>query len=168
MNHIIVTLASLGLAALAIPAQAQSRMDKNFVADAMADGMAEIQMGQLAGQKGGSDAVKKFGQMLVTDHTKSLDELKPVASNLGVQPPQAPKPDASAAMAKLSKLDGAAFDKAFAATAVKDHKKAIALYQKESKRRGPAADLARQQLPVLQNHYEQARSLQGQVKSSSR
>jgi hypothetical protein len=52
--------------------------------------------------------------------------------------------------------------------AVKDHKKAISLYQKEAKGQGAAADLAKQQLPVLQNHYDQAKSLEGQVKSSSR
>jgi putative membrane protein len=168
MKRIIVTLAGLGMAALIMPAQAQSRMDKTFVSDAMADSMAEVQMGQMASQRGGSDAVKNYGQMLVTDHTKALDELKPVASNLGVQAPQTPKPDARATMAKLSKLDGAAFDKAFVAVAVKDHKKAINLYQKEAKGTGSTADLAKQQLPVLQNHYDQARSLEGQVKSSSR
>jgi putative membrane protein len=168
MKPIIVTLAALGLTALAAPAQAQGRMDKSFVSDAMADSMAEVQMGQLAGQKAGSDAVKSYGQMLVTDHTKALDELKPVASTLGVHPPQQPKPDARSTMARLSKLDGAAFDKAFVNVAVQDHKKAISLYQKEAKGQGAAADLAKQQLPVLQNHYDQAKSLEGQVKSSSR
>jgi putative membrane protein len=168
MKRPTIVLASLALAAFAAPAHAQSRADKSFVMDAMADDVSEVQMGQLAQQKGVSDAVKSYGQMLVTDHGKALDDMKSVAGSLGVEPPQSPKPDAKAEMAKLQKLDGAQFDKAFLAGMVKDHQKAVKLFQRESRGQGQVADLAKQQLPVLQHHLDEARRLEGQVKSSSR
>ena len=44
---------------------------------------------------------------------------------------------------------------------VADHKKDVAEYQKEAKRKNdPAADYANQTLPALQNHLQMAQSLE--------
>lgn len=160
--------AALGLALTALPAsaQAQNASDKKFVADALAGDMGEVQTGQLVAQKASSPDVKSYGQMLVDDHTKAMDQMKTVAGNLGVQPPEAPKPEARKEMAKLNKLDGQAFDREFLRYAVADHKKDIAEFRKEAKGKGDAADVAKQQLPVLETHLQRAQELMKQEKGS--
>jgi len=39
--------------------------------EALKGGMAEVEMGQLAADKGSSEDVRKFGKKMVTDHTNS-------------------------------------------------------------------------------------------------
>ena len=70
----------------------------------------------------------------------------------------------------MSKLNGAAFDKAFAAHMVADHKKDIAAYQKASKSKNQqVAGYAGETLPTLQKHLQTAQSLQkGAGKSAAR
>lgn len=58
--------------------------DKAFVKKALEGGMAEVQLGQLATEKGSSDDVKQFGQTMVTDHTKLGDQMKVVAQQMSV------------------------------------------------------------------------------------
>jgi hypothetical protein len=46
---------------------------------------------------------------------------------------------------------------------VKDHKKDIKEYEKETKQPGPAAEYANAQLPALRNHLEIAQKLKDQL-----
>ena len=64
--------------------------DKEFVHSALQGGMAEVQLGQLAAEKGSTDDVKQFGQKMVADHTKLGDQMKLVAAQLGVKAPDGP------------------------------------------------------------------------------
>src|SRR5689334_4982876 len=50
-------------------AKAVSSTDKKFATEAAQGGLAEVELGQLAAQKGQSDKVKQFGQRMVDDHT---------------------------------------------------------------------------------------------------
>ena len=58
------------------------------------------------------------------------------------------------------KLQGAAFDKAFAQHKVMDHKKDIAEYKKASTKGDDAGQNAKDSLPVLEKHLQMAQSLQ--------
>lgn len=99
-----------------------STQDKKFAKSALADGMAEVQLGQLAQQKSNSDDVKKFAQQMVDDHTKLNDQMKPIAATVGVQPPTDLMPKDKALMTKLQALQGDEFDKAYIKAMMKDHK----------------------------------------------
>jgi putative membrane protein len=80
---------------------------------------------------------------------------------MGVTPPSEPGKKQKQTYQKLSKLSGDAFDREFIKEMVADHKKDVAEFQKEAKRRNdPAADYANQTLPVLQNHLQMAQSLE--------
>src|SRR5438445_3804404 len=50
-----------------------------FIKDAAQGGMAEVQLGKLAEQKSKDPEIKKFAQMMVTDHTTAGNDLKAVA-----------------------------------------------------------------------------------------
>ncbi len=57
----------------------QMMKDKIFLRKAAEGGLAEIQLGQLAAQKGSSQDVRDFGAQMVKDHTDLNDALKPIA-----------------------------------------------------------------------------------------
>jgi putative membrane protein len=116
-------------------------------------------MGQLAEQKGQSDAVKSFGRMLVDDHTANNEKAKQVANELGVTPPTQPSAKQKANYDKVSKLSGAAFDRQFAQMMVMDHKQDIAKFQREAKKaNGPLGQYANDTLPVLKKHLQAAQN----------
>jgi putative membrane protein len=103
-------------------APASGLADKDFVKKALEGGMAEVQMGQLAVQKGNSDDVKQFGQKMVDDHTKLGDEMKQVAQQAGVKPPSDVSKKDKKMLASLQGMSGDAFDQAYIKMMVKDHK----------------------------------------------
>jgi putative membrane protein len=96
--------------------------DKAFVKKALEGNMAEIQMGQLALQKSQDDQVKQFAQRMVDDHGKMLDQMKPVAQQMGVKVPEGPSKGQMKSMDKMKALSGDAFDQAYIKDMVKDHK----------------------------------------------
>src|SRR5689334_17435391 len=54
--------------------------DQDFLKKAAQGNMAEIELGNLAQQRGASSYVKDYGKKLVEDHTKMLNDLKEIAS----------------------------------------------------------------------------------------
>jgi len=98
-------------------------MDKAFVRNALQGGMAEVQLGQLALQKSSNDDVKQFAQRMVDDHTKLGDEMKQVAQQMSVKPPDSISGKDKSTINKLQALNGDAFDKAYIKDMVKDHEK---------------------------------------------
>lgn len=81
---------------------------------------------------------------------------------LGPQPevPVKATADAQREMKRLKAMKNAAFDREFIKHMVKDHKKDIREFQQFSNSAtGPAADVAKKQLPVLQKHLQTAQQL---------
>ena len=146
-----------------------SRADHRFLVTAAEDGMAEVELGKLAQQKGSSEQVKSFGTQMVTDHTKAGDELKALASSKGVTLPSTPGKHQKD-IDKLAKKSGADFDRDYARHMVDAHKQAVSLFQKAAKS-GDDADvkaLAGKTLPTLQQHLEHANTLNTAVKSAKK
>jgi putative membrane protein len=134
---------------------------EHFVKEAIQGNIAEVKMGELAQKNGGSDAVKSFGRMLVSDHGKAREQTESLAKSLHVDAPKQPEPDAQAAYEKMAKLKGAEFDREFAHHMVEDHQKDIAKYTEEANEKAsPAvAKYAADTLPTLKKHLATAQSL---------
>jgi putative membrane protein len=130
--------------------------DKDFVRGALQGGMAEVQLGQLAAQKGSSDDVKQFGQRMVDDHTKLGDQMKQVAQQLGVKPPDKLSKKDTELMAKLQGLSGTQFDNAYIEAMVKDHKKDANDFKTEAQNsQNPALQqVAKQGSEVIDQHLQ--------------
>ncbi len=143
--------------------------DATFIHHAAADGLAEIQMGNLALQQSSNPAVKELARRIVSDHTKANAELGTVAQARQVDLPTAPDADAREKTATLRGLDGAKFDRAWAAAMVLDHQKAVAMFSAEARASGgdDVQDFATQTLPTLKTHLELARQLQGSLGAST-
>jgi putative membrane protein len=130
--------------------------------------MAEVKMGQLAQEKGTSDSVKKFGQRMVEDHTKAGDELKKAAAQENITLPSDISAKDKATCDALSKLSGAAFDRAYARDMVKDHEEDVAEFSKEANggQKPAIKDFATQTLPTLQDHLKEAKEMRQNVSAS--
>lgn len=152
---------ALTLALLAAPAFAASKDDTAFAMQAAQDGMAEVEMGKLAQQKGQSDRVKQFGSRLIADHGKANDQLKSIATGKAIVLPTAVDAKHKQAHAKLAGMSGAEFDRAFKQQMVEDHQKGVALFEKQSKS-GEDKDLkefAAKNLPTLRDHLKLAEAI---------
>lgn len=150
-------------------ASGASSPDGKFAAAAASGGMAEVKLGQLAQQNGNSDAVKSFGQRMVTDHSKAGDDFKNVAQREGVTLPMDISKEDQDTYDGLSQLHGAQFDKEYAQDMVKDHQKDIADFQKEASSGKIASlqDFASRTLPTLKNHLRMAQDMEHKVSASS-
>lgn len=142
-----------------------SAADQRFMTDAIQGDLSEIKMGELAQQKGQSDAAKQFGQMLQQDHSQHLDKAKALAQQSGLVPPSEPDAKQKAMYDRLSKLSDTQFDRQFARAMVSDHKEDIAKYKKEARTKGPVADFAQQTIPILEKHLRTAENLTRQRSS---
>jgi putative membrane protein len=142
----------------------------DFMQDAAKGGIAEVQMGQLAMKNGGPD-VKKYGQMLVTDHKKANTELAAIAKKKGVviEAKDVKNKDASEDEQDMAKLKGADFDKEFIEHAVKDHEKDVDEFQKQADKSDDPdiKAFAAKTLPTLQKHLDQAKSIQAKLNGSA-
>jgi len=87
-----------------------------------------------------------------------------------VTPPTGSSIGAKATYAKLKILSGASFDRSFAKSMVKDHQEDIKEYRQEATKADAAGRLAKETLPILQKHLQEAQSLEKQTaqKQSSR
>jgi len=142
--------------------------DKAFVQKAAVGGMAEVEMGKMAQQKGSSDQVKQFGSRMVEDHSKANDELKKIASSKGIALPTDLDAKHKSKMDKMQKLSGAQFDRAYMDDMVADHKQDVAEFRKEANS-GKDSDLkafAAKTLPTLEDHLKMAQSTDAAVKGT--
>ena len=142
---------------------AQSRADRKFVEDAAMSGAAEVQLSQIAQKNATSAQVKQFADHMVQDHEKANSELQQIASAKGMQVPADAGSMHEKMAEKLSKVTGPDFDKQYMSGMLADHKKVVALFQKEAKS-GTDPELkayADKTLPTLQGHLQMAQSMQG-------
>jgi putative membrane protein len=141
-----------------MPASAKQTSDQKFVMNAAKGGMAEVELGKLAQDKASSDQVKNFGKRMVDDHGKANDELQTLAKNKNITLPTDLDPKDKALKDRLSKLSGAAFDRAYMSAMLQDHRKDISEFRTESTS-GQDADVkafASKTLPTLEDHLKLA------------
>ncbi len=138
-----------------------SSADKMFAKKALQGGMAEVQLGQLASQNGGSDDVKQFGQKMVDDHTKLGDQLKPIAQQMGVTAPTTLSAKDQALMTKLQGESGKQFDNTYIKAMVKDHRMDLRQFRKEARmgKDQSLKDAAASGAQVIQEHLNMVEQL---------
>lgn len=99
----------------------QQMRDKMFIRRAAEGGLAEVQLGKLAAEKGGSDEVKSFGQKMVDDHVQLNQEMAELADTIGTMLPKKMGKADQAEYEKLKGLSGEDFDREYITYMVKDH-----------------------------------------------
>jgi putative membrane protein len=136
--------------------------DRAFAAKAAAGGLAEVKLGQLAADKASSDDVKKFGQMMVDDHSKANDQLKDIAQQKNITLPEKLNSEDQKVFDRLSKLSGAEFDRAYIKDMVSDHQKDVREFKHAASSLSDPElkEFASSTLPTLEKHLQDARQVQ--------
>jgi putative membrane protein len=116
----------------AVPDKAQAGTDEAFARKAAAGGQAEVELAALAQQKTSNDQVKMLAQRIATDHKKANDELMSITKTRRIDIDPKPTAEQAAMKAKLEKLSGAQFDRAYVDQMEKDHQKTIKEFERQA------------------------------------
>lgn len=134
----------------------------DFLQEAASAGMMEVELGNLASQKGSSQEVKDFGEKMVQDHTRSNAELMSIASQKNVDLPKSMMDEHQSMVDMLSNLSGEEFDKAYINHMAEDHEEDIEKFE-EAANDVQDSDLkafAQKTLPILQQHLQTVKQIQ--------
>jgi predicted outer membrane protein len=139
-----------------------------YLVDAYEDGLLEIQLGQLALQKGTNAQVKQFAQRMIDDHTQINSRVTALAKQKNVTLPTALSAEQQEIVTLISSFSAADFDKAYMDRNVLTHAEDVSKTTVVSQR-GSDADikaLAAQSLPILQEHLQLAQSIDTSLQGS--
>jgi putative membrane protein len=163
MRMLISAAAALVIAGSAALAQQKAPAEAVAFAKKVASANAfEIQSSELAKDRAQSAEVKSFAQQMVTDHAKLGEEFRSTLQSANISPPPE-QPDArqKAALLKLQKAKGPAFDRAYLSAQLAGHKQAVALLRKQarSSRAPQFKEFAQKALPTIEQHLSELTDL---------
>lgn len=135
--------------------------DRDFVMRSSVSNTAEIVLGQMAAVKGEDDAIRNFGQTMVTAHTDLRDRLLDISVGLNLYAPDSIDASNAELAIELATLSGRAFDSTYIKNQEIGHRATIELYERQvaqgANRR--LKEFARSNLENLRAHLELATSL---------
>jgi putative membrane protein len=142
--------------------------DAQFCAEAASGGMMEVELGNAAQTHASSEKVKRFGSMMVRDHSKANEELKNVAASRNITIPSAMGNDHRKMVDNLLTKSGVEFDKDYMSMMVDDHKEDIDKFEDaaENAQDPEVKAFALKTLPVLKTHLDSAIVINDDVKNS--
>lgn len=140
--------------------------DAIFVVKAADAGKLEIQQSKVALERATGTDVKKFAQEMIKDHTDMANTLNAIASSLKIIVPDSLSKDANDQLVRLQSIKNDAFDKAYMEIMVKDHEKAVSLFEENSKKEinNSLAHFIATNLPVIQSHLTMAKTIRKNIK----
>lgn len=160
----VVAFAACAISALQANERAAPVGAQDFVEEASAKGVAEIDAGKLALEKATSEDVKNFAQKMIDDHTKANEELAALAASKNLEISENAELMNQAKAWILQMRDGESFDKAYMNNQVVAHQQTIALFQRASQSEdAEIAAFAKEVLPKLEHHLQEAEKLNGQI-----
>lgn len=144
-----------------------SASDIEFMKEAARAGMFEVQAGELARSKGSSQAVKDFGERMVTDHGKANEDLKELAQRKGVDLPSSIADEHQEHLNRLNQLSGKEFDREFMEMMVEDHQADLKKFQSaaEGADDSELKAFASRVAGVIEQHLDSSRQLQAEMSS---
>ena len=129
---------------------------QQFAEKAAVSNMFEIESSKLAEQKGQQDAVKKFAQRMIADHTKAGEQMKAAAQADGISSmPMELDQRHQAMLEQLNAASGAEFDLLYTQMQRQAHEEAVALSRgfADSGSGTKLQAFAEATLPTLEQHY---------------
>lgn len=139
--------------------------DRRFARAATQSGLAELAEARIALNQAADPEVRQFAQTMLADHGKANDELIAIGTRKGLDLPTSRSRRDRALADRLKAMSGAQFDRSYVKDQVVAHRRAVALFARES-REGKDADLKRfatTTLPALEQHLAMVRTLAARV-----
>jgi putative membrane protein len=138
---------------------------KTWLMEAMSGNATEVAAGALAVERGASQDIKQFGQMMVNDHSMELDKLAVLARKYGVDPIREPvMPQQWTLLKNLMMLSGQDFDRFYARSMVLEHRIDVHHYEMGAKEQPrDIASHAMETLPILRHHLMMIEEIAGKV-----
>jgi putative membrane protein len=167
-----VAYAALALTSVVATAQGAKPNDAQIAHIAYTADQIDINAAKLALQKSKNKEVRDFAENMVRDHTAVNDQALALVKKLNVSPQdndtsKALVKQADAKQAELSKLDGAAFDKAYADNEVAYHKavnNALETVLIPNASNAELKDLLETGLKIFQGHEQHAEQVAQSLK----
>jgi putative membrane protein len=145
--------------------QTEGIADTAVIRQVRASNLLETMLGDLAGKKSSTPAVKQFGQQMVTDHSRMGSQWASLGSRSGLPTPSLLDPAQRQLVTRLSSLSGAEFDREYTIAMVQGHQTDISTLQSlgQSAQSPAVRQLAANDLPTIQQHLTMAQQLANQV-----
>jgi len=142
--------------------------DPQIAMIAVAADNVDIDAGKLAADKTSNPKVKEFAELMVRDHTSVNNQATALAKKLNVTPEENAtsrklKSDGEKMIAKLKKLSGAEFDKAYIDNEVSYHEAVIAVVGNTlipNTKNPELKSLLESAAPIFQSHLDHAKEVQ--------
>lgn len=140
--------------------------DSSFLGEAAQIHVFEMEAGKLAQKNARSPEVKKYADMIVADHSKSLEELKALASKKTITLTTEINAEGREKYDELNKKVGAEFDKKYIVLMTEGHEKAVDKMTQISQQVSDedAKLLVSRQLDAMITHYNEAEKLKENFK----
>lgn len=168
MNILYTGLFLIALGLLSIQATAAGVDTDDFIEDAYAKGIAEIEAGKIALQKSTHQEVQTYAKKMIEDHATANKDLRSLASKKSVEVPDDAELMSQAKTYILKQRDGESFDAAYVNNQIESHKAAIELYEDASSSKDEdVRQLAATSLPTLERHLAEAEALVSVIASAS-
>lgn len=141
--------------------------DQIFANAVAQQSMTEVELGKLAASNSFSEAVKAYAVQMTESNTKVNQRLKRVAAKGNVTISADLDPKSQARIAKLGKLQGADFDRAFVKDQIQSGEKNLRVYEQELQNGADAGlkSLATRATPFMQKQLQAAKDLEKALKT---
>ena len=168
----LTSMGALVAACAMLPAYAQQGpSDPQIAHIVVTANQVDIDAGKLAEKSGSSKEVRDFGKQMVADHTSVNKSATELVTKLKVKPETndtsaSLKKGGDESMAKLKKLKGKEFDKAYVDNEVTYHQSVIDAVDKTlipNAKNEELKSLLEKTRPTLVQHLEHAKMLQAQL-----
>jgi putative membrane protein len=134
----------------------------------------EVAVGKEAEQKSTNSSVKDFAQTMVKDHSKHLEDLQQLSTTLNIQSSETPmikklQAQGTADLDKLSKDQGADFDRAYMDQMVKGHSEALKTIDNHCMKNATDPQLKsflETTRATVASHLEEAKKIQASIKKT--
>lgn len=137
----------------------------NFINTAIDGGRTEVKLANVATHVSQNPRILAFAKMMITDHTKGIEELKELRRKELINPNDLLSLEHKKLIDSLSKLSGTDFDKAYMHTMVADHEKTADMFKEETQEREAAVQtFARKTLPTIEMHLDSAKAINGTLR----
>jgi putative membrane protein len=175
MRLLVTACAAVLAGGPALARAAEGPTDPQIAAIVVAANQVDIDAAKVAKSKAKSADVKEFANTMIRDHEASNKQAKALVKKLKVKPEESEtskslKAGGKENVAKLKKLKGAEFDKAYVEHEVAYHEKVLDAVNNTlipNAQNPELKSLLEKTAPVLQAHLEHAKKLQGEHHASA-